>query len=369
MDEVLLVVDGKGYHGWEDVSVQLGMEQLAGSFELTLTDRWPGQAEPRPIKQGQSCVLKLAGQVVISGYIDDVEITLDATSRSLRVRGRDKTGDLVDCSVLVTKTQPGAWKNRTLLQIATDVCKPFGIAVRAETKLGNIRSATVQEGETAYELLDRLAKQAGVLLLTDGTGVLVIASPRETVMGQITEGKDLLSGSASSSWRERYSRYVLKGQRPASNEDTAAGPAHISAGATDAEITRYRPLVVIADGHSSPQTHVAWEARVRNGRSTRAQVTVLGWLRNDELWLPNYCVRLVSAGLQTDDVLMIASVTFTLNSSQGFRTSLELADPASFDVAAGLRASPIGRKARGKNGLIENRAGDKGRAKKATVTQ
>ncbi len=40
--------------------------------------------------------------------------------------GRDKTGDLVDCSVVHSS---GKWKGVRLEQVAADVCRPFGITV------------------------------------------------------------------------------------------------------------------------------------------------------------------------------------------------------------------------------------------------
>lgn len=374
MAKVELQINGVGYSGWQSVTVQRGMEQLSSTFDLTLADQWPGQSQPRPIAAGQRCVLKIDGETVINGYVDDVDLQLDAGGHSITVRGRDQTGDLVDCSVLVSKGRPGQWRNRTLLQIALDVCQPFGIAVRTEVELAPIRTANVQEAESGYELLDRLAKQAGVLLLTDGSGALVIAAPGTQKVGlTLREGVNLLSASVSSSWRDRFSLYVLKGQRPGSDEDSAAGSAHVTAQQTDpalSEAGRYRPLVIVADEHGGkPQQHVAWEAHVRAGRSTRAHVSVVGWSHGAGLWTPNTLVRLVAPTLQTDAELMIVSVTYSLSSSQFLHTELELADPAAFDVEKGLRASPIGEKARGKDGLIRAIKGDKGTGRKATETE
>lgn len=365
MTDVRLVIGGLAYGGWEQIHVQLGMEQLAGCFDLTVIDRWPDMETPCPITPGQPCRLEVNGDDIITGYVDDVEVDVSANQRSINVRGRDKTGDLVDCSVLQSKTQPGQWRNQTLLQIAKAVCKPFGIEVRCALPLKPLRSAQVQDGESAYELLDRLAKAEGLLLMSDGIGSLLITHPSTyTVSTVIREGDNLLRGKASHSWRERFSRYLLKGQRPSREED-GEHSTNTSAPAQDTEITRYRPLVIIADSHGgNPQQHVAWEAKVRAGRGTRASVTVLGWSHRDGIWLPNQRVMVSAPSLQTEAVLMIASVSLTL-SNEEYVAELELADPDSFDVKAGLRAGPIGRKAKGKNGLLENHQGEKGRGRKS----
>lgn len=370
MADVELIINGQAYSGWERIDVQLGMEQLAGSFDLTLIDRWPGLAQPRPVKAGQRCVLRLHGEVLISGYIDEVEAEISAEAHIITVRGRDATGDLVDCAVLQSRSRTGQWRNRTLAQIASDVCAPFGIPVIAQTDSALLRSANVQEGETAYELLDRLAKQAGRLLLTDGKGNLVIAAPATTIIGtELREGRNVLTARATTSWAERFSLYVLKGQRPYTDSDTPSASAHVSARREDPELTaagRYRPLVILADEHGgNAQQHIDWEAHVRAGRGTRAHITVPGWTHAAGVWRPNTRVKVSCPTLQTDDVLMISSVRFALDNEQGMLTELELADPDAFDVAAGLRASAIGRKVKGKNGLIERSPADKKRRKKA----
>lgn len=51
MPEVRLTVDGDEWGGWQSYRINLGMQQLAGSFNLSLTERWAGQDTRRPLRK------------------------------------------------------------------------------------------------------------------------------------------------------------------------------------------------------------------------------------------------------------------------------------------------------------------------------
>ncbi|EFB1294442.1 hypothetical protein DFY52_09425 [Escherichia coli] len=149
------------------MSVSRSLKAIAGEFDLSVTTRWSAAA-PRVIREGQPCTVRLGADTVLTGYIDNFIPSYDADNVEIRVMGRDKTGDLVDCSVVHSS---GKWKGVRLEQVAADVCRPFGITVITETPTGEaFASVVLEQGETGFELLDRLAKQRGVLLTSDGAG-------------------------------------------------------------------------------------------------------------------------------------------------------------------------------------------------------
>ena len=63
-----LWVNNQIFGGWTEISIQRGIEQMSGSFSLTVTERWPRQLEVRPIQTGDSCVVKIDGVAVVTGY-------------------------------------------------------------------------------------------------------------------------------------------------------------------------------------------------------------------------------------------------------------------------------------------------------------
>ena len=82
--------------------------------------------------------MKFGQDLLITGYIDTIDIDLTDTSCRLSVSGRDKTGDLVDSSAIHGS---GQWKNVRLEQIVRDICKPFGIEVLVQTDTGEAISS------------------------------------------------------------------------------------------------------------------------------------------------------------------------------------------------------------------------------------
>lgn len=95
--DVRLEINGVKYGGWTKISIRRGIGQVAGTFELSITERWPGQPIPAKIELGASCVVTVDGAPVITGYVDDVAPSYNAASHTVSVTGRDKTCDLVDC--------------------------------------------------------------------------------------------------------------------------------------------------------------------------------------------------------------------------------------------------------------------------------
>lgn len=133
MSKVELRVNGAFYGGWKTIRIERGIEQIAGTFELSVTDRWAEQSAVRQINPGQPCEVRIDEAVVITGYVDTVAPQYDKQQHTITVSGRDKTGDLVDCSAI---HKSGQWSGRKLDQIAADLCQPFGITVFRNTDVG-----------------------------------------------------------------------------------------------------------------------------------------------------------------------------------------------------------------------------------------
>lgn len=342
MPDVILQVNGANYSGWETVSVTLGIEQIAGSFDLTVTERWPNQPQAWRIGLGDACRVLIGKDTVISGYVDDFDPGYDKQSHSIKITGRDKTGDLVDCAAL---HQSGEWRNASLTRIANDLCSPFGIKVVAAVDVGKpFGSFAIWHGETAFEALDRAAKMRGVLLVSDGLGNLMLTrAGTARIATPLVKGKNIERASGQFSWKDRFSQYLVKGQSPArvatwdSPSAVADEPKHhfqTKASVTDPAITRYRPHVTIAyqgDG-STYQDRAVWERNIRRGKGSRISYTVSGWEHSAGIWLPNRLVQVQDEFMGYDGDLLISQVRFSLTESEGSQTELEVCLPEAFQL-------------------------------------
>jgi prophage tail gpP-like protein len=334
MPDLILQVNGRKYGGWQSVRVVLGMEQIAGTFELSVSERWPGQPEAWPILPGDACQVLIGDQPVITGYVDDVAPDYDKESHSVRISGRDRTGDLVDCSAM---HKSGQWAGVTLDRIAADLCAPFGVKVSLQTDVGaKFGKFALQEAETAFEALDRAAKMRGVLLMSDGKGGLVITRAGSQRIGTaLVKGQNVERGSGQFSHKDRFSKYIIKGQTPGHDDSTPEHNAQTKATAEDNAVRRYRPLIVIAEqGDNSTYTDRAkWERNVRAGKASRVTYPVSGWQHTNGLWLPNRLAQVKDDFLGVDGDLLLAQVAFILDES-GSRAELELCRKEAFDLVA-----------------------------------
>lgn len=350
---VELKVNGKLFGGWQRVRIERGIEQIAGTFDLTATDRW-NTAQGRQgieIKPGQRCEVLVNGRIVITGYIDSVNRSYDADSHQIGVSGRDKTADLVDCSAIY---KSGQWVGKKLEQIAADLAAPFGIGVTAAVDTGSaLPVLAIQEGETVFELLDRAARMKALLLISDGAGNLLLTrAGRDRAPAELLEGGNILRADGEFSWRDRFSDYIVKGQRRGDDENYAETVAHQTESVKDAGINRYRPLIVMAEdqeGNAALRQRAEWERNVRAGRATRASITVQGWGVDGQLWQPNTIARLRSPLLAADLDVLIVSVTYSLDDG-GTVTELQVAHPDAFDIIAQVKQTRLQKKIRQKDG-------------------
>ena len=334
MKDIILKLNQREYTGWQAIHINRGIEQLAGSFELGLT---LDASKRRRIKvrPGDACMVSLIdGPRLITGHVDTIAQQFDDAAHNITISGRDQTGDLVDCSAIY---HAGQWHGKTLYDIARDVCRPFGIVVVKEVKVDDVlANASINDSETALELLERLARQHGLLLTSDAAGRLVITKSGQTrAAGALgINGVPLLSGSVDDSWLDRYSMYIGKGSHPDDGFFEPAQAAGPRAQVADRSIRRYRPLVLLAEDNAtlgSLQKRIKWERSVRCGRGRRIVVTVQGWQHAGRLWQPNQLTQIKESKLNVDGEFLIVSAHYTLDDG-GTRTRLTLADPSAYDI-------------------------------------
>lgn len=332
MVDVRLIVNGQRYGGWQSIQIQRGLEQIAGRFELSLTERWGNQTERRPLHPGDACQISVDGETVITGFIDEVVTDYDHRSHSIRIAGRDTTGDLVDCSAPSFN-----WKGQTLLQVAEKLCQPFSISVTSDTDIGGaFKSKSDNEGDTVFEILEQASRIRGVLLVSDGQGNLLITRAGQLkATGRLVLGKNIRAGSGRLSLQERFSNYRVKGQQPANAFSEVETSYQVLALSEDSVVTRHRPLTVLAEdpiNAAAAQVRADWERNVRAGRSQEIEYTLTGWHDGaGDLWQPNRLVTVADEYLELDGELLIVSVANSLDAG-GLLTRLMLKPREALDL-------------------------------------
>lgn len=333
-NNLTLQVGGLQYGGWETARAQVGMDRACGSFELDVTELWPGNDVTRRIRPGDACRLAAGGDVLVTGYVDAVDVQLDGFTHQVSIRGRDSSADVIDCSAI---RSPGQWFNRTVLSIAQDLAKPFGVAVSADVDQGKpLASFALQEGETVFDAIDRAGRLRGLMLMSDGVGGLVFTrAGLRRCTDALVMGGNVLTGRSTFDVRDRYSIYTAKGQAAGSDFFNSESAAHVFAKASDPQVTRYRPLLLTGeapDASGSLVQRVKWEATVRAARSMTVQLVVQGWRQQDgTLWKPNHLVHVVAEPLRLDQDLLISSCEYSVGTT-GLLTTLALTRPDAYTL-------------------------------------
>jgi prophage tail gpP-like protein len=347
-DVPTITLDGKTYGGWTDLRVSRGLDRCATDFDLQVTERWLGQAVALPIKPFSECVVSLGKDPVLTGYVDAYSPAFDGNSHSVKIRGRSRTADLIDCTPDI---ESGKFAGYTLEAIVRAVCALFEIEVVVETDgaKGVVADATLERCETAWTFLERLCRLAGVLACDDAQGRLVLTrAGAERANGRLLQGDNILRAHARINVAKRFSDYIVKGQHGvggakngALDLSSLAGPGpSVFAGKTgtvqtdqhasahDAGVPRYRPHVSLAESQLTQAQTVLranWQRAYGYGRSIQIHLSLAGWRQpNGSLWVLNQLVPVTSAYLGIDADMLVASVEYRLDAGTGRTTQLML---------------------------------------------
>ena len=338
MSNVSLFIGSKIYEYWQSVRIVRSLDAVSGSFEVGLTNDWSTAIAGGTFKPGQDVKLAIDDEVILTGFIDDVAVQYSTSEHAFTLRGRDATGQLVDCAADRGKTQ---FKDKTLTQICTSLCQPFGVGVIAKTDVGQpFKQIDVQQGEKVFEIIERLCAGRAVAATSDGNGNLVLARTGTTKSGRLELGKNILTGNHERSWREQFSEYLVKGQARSGLNLAPATHTQPKAQATDPSLKGFfRPFTLLAETQGDDAKfaeRAKFEAARRAGAASKATYTVQGWRNGGNtgaLWQPNTLVDVVDKFAGINREMLITSVTFNKDDS-GTITTLGVTRPEAFDRLA-----------------------------------
>lgn len=352
---IFLEVEGVEYTGFTEVSVLRSVGSLSGSFSFSTTAQ---PQQPLPVEEGQSCRVLIGANPVIDGFIENVNVSYDATSHTIEITGRDKVADVIDSSTIL-KELSGTLSLEAVIRRVLDAngletidiinnvsgLKPF--------KKGDIESAEI--GETAFEYIEKYAKKRQVLLTGDGEGNIVITrsgtTEAQTALLNVIDGtnNNILSGNASYSGAELFNRYIVKSQlNPVALDDGSNTPSsdlvNQSGEAIDESVRSTRILELKPDQSSSSEDSkqfAIWGKNIRRARAFNYTAVIQGFYQDEDqtrLWLPNELVSIKDdfAGMieTVDAQMLIDTIEYRLNDENGSTTILTCVDKDAYTLQA-----------------------------------
>lgn len=373
-DTVELIIGGSIYAGWTEFRVTRSMDRAAGDFDLSVSERWPGRTEAWRILPFAEVEIRLGGDPVLKGYVDVVEPETDAKTHRVRIRGRSKTCDLVDCTPELRGTE---FRGATLPAIARALAQPFGVEVVTEAPDGAPFGVEAKEKtDTAWATIERLGRLRGVVCHDDEQGRLVLTRAGERrAAGSLELGRNLLAASARIDVSKRFSRYASMTQRQTgaavsrdgdgdvedseeAEQPNAGVQVSVTGLATDPDVPRYRPKIFRAEGAGDTafaQQRAVWAAATARAKSLQVEATVQGWRKADgALWRLNEQVKIRADWLRLDHDLLVIGTEFTLG-QDGRRVKLVLT-PKEALLPEPLRPARAGGRGGGRsyNNIIAN---------------
>lgn len=335
-----LKISGSIFNGWKTATVSRSLNCIASSFELTVSDRFIGTKKNIPLDE--ECQILIDGDPVITGYLDQISPSYSATSHEVKFSGRSKTCDLVDCSAII---EAGQILGGSPQQILEKILAPFGVGLifKPAGTLPIIADFQVQPGETAQSIVEKICKQTGMVFTDDENGNLVVQSVGTgTSVGRLVHkvnngsGNNVLSASATYSSRDCFRDYYVKSQMAGSDIIGGEDITGIEGKATDSDIPRYRPIVLMAESSmdtSTAQTRAEWEKSNRRGKGQSWEYTVYGWRNgNGSLWAPNAYVTIDDDFIRVKGKLIISGIRLSVG--QGTTAQLKISPPEAFILSS-----------------------------------
>lgn len=325
-EDLVLKVGGAEFRGWSEVNLQGSIRQLARKCKLKVSQIDPLPKEFGGLTPGEEFEVLIDGAPWMTGYIDLFQPSYSATDHSLTVAARSRVKDLVAGCVDI---DAGEFANYTLAAIARRVARDFDINVVVEADVGAaFADVTLQPSETAFRLLDRLARQRGVMLTDKPDGALWMPGRTIKTVGRyIDASPEVLKADARLTEEPLRSAFIVRGQQAQlglMDSETATQPE----GRVDIEGRRHCPKILLAEtpgDAAAMRERALWAAAMATGASQVVNLTVQGWRAPDgSVFQPYTNLELELPKIGIARPMVIESVSLSRNLDNGTRAQLIL---------------------------------------------
>ena len=346
-DVLTLIVGNQSVTGWQRVVVTRPLASIPASFQIEATEKYPNK--PNVVLQpGQECTVRIGADLVLTGYVDRYVSSISAGAHTVRVEGRSRSEDLVDCSALV----PGAGKGETstpgmqvlngdALSIAQRLAAPYHVTIVSKFvgPLAPLPQLNINLGETVWDIIDRITRYSRLLVydMPDGS-VMLSDVGTEAMASGFTIGDNVESADVMFSMDQRYQEY--EGHMismMALGTDAGVNTPQIGEVVRDDEVPRFRKLYVISEqtvmGQPLAGQRAIWEKNRRWGQSFNFNLSCDSWRDTaGKLWEPNKLAPIVAPQLKLEHRdWLIGTVTYQRDES-GQHCRLGLWPPQAFTV-------------------------------------
>ena len=340
MSKITLEVDGIEYEGFTDIAVSSSLEGFSSSFSFSTTvkETTLGVIQ-NDLKLQQKAKVFVEKNLIITGYIEALDISYSADSHSITVSGRDIGGDLIDSSIIQK-----SYSIKNFVNLINRVLLDNGFTIKVINKVGvlNLEPTEVvkaEKSESVFDFLDRYAKKLQVILKIDENGDLTIIREdsdvvKNMIINNFTSDTNILSANLNLSTVDRFN--VIQVYSQGNNKTHTKASISQKGTASDLQIRKTRRKIISMDTASqskSLKSLAEWNVNLRRAKGSRYSCRVVGFLSsNKQVWKPNTLVDVMDLTAQIEGTFLIQGVEFT-QSLQGSFTSLDIVERGAFSTS------------------------------------
>jgi len=334
-DEICkMSVAGSDFQDWKSVRVEHHWAEAWAFVRFTAVERQPN---PQQFVPGQDCNITLGGEAALTGVITVRQVAYDANSHQVQLQGKSKSWYPSKSSII--KPTPTKFDGMTFQDIASQVCKPFGIqpTYKGDISSKPFKKLRVEPGENVWMFLERIARMRRIVCGSDQKGNFQFIGKGGAGQGGSTtleEGKNILRMQCIFSVENTQSEYIMNSQS-AGTDGHSGPPIAQQKSSMKGTAKAYSPL-------KTPNEHNVWdedEVQLRTqheqfwheGDVLQAVVTLQGWKTNSpqggSLWRVGDNVHIKSPMCPLDVELGILSAIFTQDNDTGTLTTLICVPP------------------------------------------
>ncbi len=344
----VLSVNGSMYSAWTDFWLRREYGAAASTFQFAATEKIDanGAFQNWRIQPGDSCTITLAGLLAFTGYIDVRQGSYNKTEHGILFAGRSVSAEAVDSSAIIKGGQFGGY---TFEQLAKAILQPTGVNLVIEGNPPYIGKPfpnfSIRAGETAFMVVDRLARLRTLRLSDDKNGNLVAtyAGDSHASGAQLVEGKNILQARATIDVSNNFGNTNVMSQARGSDEDWPTNDYSARSTNPNARATRSKIIMLEEPGDAQDcVARVQHELAFQATAEINCSVTVQGWQSSPgTLWDINQTYNVSSPMLDLNRALKSKSVLYAQN-EEGTLTTIELCTPESLTGKADVTAPAAG---------------------------
>ena len=331
-DEVAVIIAGKRFRFWTDVSITRTLDSIdtvdiKGPFDASVVDMRktfvPFSYRPLAVTVG--------GVRLFTGTMVSVTPDVSESAKTITISGYARAGVLADANPPVSAL-PVEFNKQTLPDIAAKLCEPYGLRATFIADAGGpFERVACEPTQNILEFLTKLAQERGLIISNDTAGNLIFTrSESRPPVARLSQGSSPVMSVSVSFSPQNYFSHISGLEATEAGKTGGAYTVHNLHVLSQPRILNFD--VTDADG---PDLKTAVQAKAGRMMGNMASYTleVAGWRTSDgKLWTPGDTVTLIApdAMIYTEYPFLIRAVTLTRD-ADSLSATLELAMPGAFN--------------------------------------